>query len=131
MPLPILILLVVGGITAIAVLTRWMGMSRTLRFETKGAIQRAWEREFPHIPVLDVTTSQSGDAGLVRTNCGYGLVWAMGADSTARFLTGATLAPSDAGLAITLPDYSAPRVTLCLTRAETTQWTSMIEGQND
>ncbi len=126
MPLSILVTLVVLGIAGIAVLTKWLGMSTSKRFQTKQDVISAWAREFPETPVRDVTLCQSGNGALVTTAQGPGLVWAMGADSTARLLSKANLTATDTGLRIDLPDYSAPHVTLTLTKAETAQWSALI-----
>ncbi|MGH1412361.1 MAG: hypothetical protein ACRBB0_02640 [Pelagimonas sp.] len=126
MPLTILIALVVIGIAGIAVLTYWLGLSRPKTFASDSDVRAAWFREFSDIPVTHVTLCQSGNGALVQTPNGPGLVWAMGVDSTARFLTGASLSATDTGMRIDLPDYSAPHVTLRLTPTEITQWTGQI-----
>ncbi len=126
MPLSILVTLVVLGIAGIAMLTKWLGMSTSKRFQTEQDVIAAWAREFPETPVRVVTLCQSGNGALVTTAQGPGLVWAMGADSTARLLSKANLSPTDTGLRIDLPDYSAPHATLTLTKAETAQWSALI-----
>ncbi len=126
MPLSILVTLVVLGIAGIAVLTKWLGMSTPKQFQTEQDVIAAWAREFPETSVSDVTLCLSGNGALVTTARGPGLVWAMGADSTARLLSNASLTPRDTGLRIDLPDYSAPHVTLTLTKTETAQWSALI-----
>ncbi|WGW04324.1 hypothetical protein [Tropicibacter oceani] len=122
MPLHILIALVLFGITGIAALTYLFGFAEPRRFDNTDAAVAAWLREFPDVPVHRVTLCQTGNAALVATPKGPGIVWAMGADSTARLLTKARLDPSPKGLTLRLDDYAAPRLSLRLTEAETRIW---------
>lgn len=124
MPLHVLITLVVFGIAGIAVLCHVLGYSRPRRFDTQEAARAAWLREFPEIPPTEVQLCQSGTAALIHTAQGPGIVWPMGADSTARFLTGATMRHDNGRLDIRLPDYTAPRLTLHLTPDEALRWHS-------
>ena len=47
---------------------------------------------------------------LIEARQGFGIVWPMGADTTARYLAGASVIQNDIGLRIDLPDYTAPRI---------------------
>ena len=126
MPLHILIALVVGGIAGIAALTWAFGLSGFRRLETEAEARVAWEREFPDIPVQSVTLGKAGAAALVTTPKGPGIVWSMGADTTARFLLGARIDRSRRGLTIRLPDYTAPTIRLTLDDSEAEAWASAI-----
>lgn len=126
MPLDILIILVVVGIAGIAVLTHLLGLSKPKTFLTEAQARAAWLREFPDNTVTSVTLCASAQAALIMTQAGPGIVWAMGADSTARLLNGATVSATETGLTVTLPDYGAPRIALCLTPDEALLWTNHI-----
>ncbi|MBV2359261.1 hypothetical protein KUH32_05725 [Thalassococcus sp. CAU 1522] len=126
MPLSILIALVVGGIAGIAVLTHLAGFSSARRFGDAEAVRAAWAREFATVPVTAVTLCQTGNAALVSTPNGPGIVWAMGADSTARLLIGAQVRSHGDGLTVTLPDYTAPKIRLRLDPRETEEWRAQI-----
>lgn len=125
MPLPVLALLVVGGIAAIAVLTWSFGMATPRRFDADDA-RAAWLREFPALPPHTVTPCESASAALVDTAQGPGLVWAMGADSAARLVSGARVTCRRNGLRLHLDDYDAPRIDLALTEDEARAWAMRI-----
>ncbi|WP_323768079.1 hypothetical protein [Antarctobacter sp.] len=126
MPLTVLIGLVVVGIAAIALLIHTTGLSQPRRFTTEDAARTAWTREFPSSDITEVTLCRSGRAALIDTDAGVGVVWPMGADSTARRLTGARVTRRDGGLALHLPDYAAPTVRLYLDPDETALWAERI-----
>lgn len=129
MPLHILLILVVGGIAGIAVILHVLGLSKTKRFDTEEAARQAWLNEFPDTSVDRVILSHDQSAALIETADGPGVVWPMGADSTARYLTNAHIVPRQGGISIRLPDYTAPRITLHLDPDEVDYWTRDIEGR--
>ncbi|MEO1139305.1 MAG: hypothetical protein AAFW87_07605 [Pseudomonadota bacterium] len=129
MPLSILIPMVILGIAGIAVLLHVLGLTRPASFDTQEDASRAWLREFPEHHTTRVVLSHDRHAALVETAQGPGVVWAMGADSTARFLNGAQIARTRKGLRIALPDYTAPRIHLTLDADEADQWPSLMERQ--
>lgn len=128
MPLPVLIIVVVCGIAGIAWLVQASRLSRPRTFDTEDDARAAWSREFPDLPAGTVTLTQKRAAALVMTPQGPGLVWPMGADSTARLLRGARATPTAEGLDLRLPDPSAPRLRLVLTRDEATAWARIIDA---
>lgn len=128
MPLSVLVIMVSLGIGGIALLTHRLGLSKPLRFANEDEIRAAWAREYPDLPAGTVTLTRRGAAGLVMTREGPGLVWPMGADSTARLLTGARARPHKKGLDISLPDPSAPQLRLILDPSEIKPWARVIEG---
>jgi len=127
MPLHILLILVIGGIAAIAVLLHLLGLSARKTFADADAARTAWLDEFPDVPATRVTLCKNHHAALIDTAKGPGVVWPMGADSTARFLTGAQINRSDQGLDIRLPDFTAPRIRLSLDPDEAESWHSQLE----
>lgn len=127
MPLHILGIMVIGGIAGIAVLLHLLGLSRPKRFEDKAAARAAWAEEFPEVPVNRAVLCRNRAAALIETPQGPGVVWPMGADSTARFLTGARITRTRDGILIRLPDYTAPRIRLSLDPDEATAWLTALE----
>ena len=118
MPLSILLPMVVTGIAGIVVLLHLLGLSRTATLTDEAAAERAWLREF---------LCQNRTAALIETAQGRGLVWPMGADTTARYLRGARITRTATGLCITLPDYTAPRIRLHLAAQEADQWPAYLK----
>ncbi|MCB1334711.1 MAG: hypothetical protein KDK26_13955 [Roseivivax sp.] len=127
MPLHILGPLVVIGIAGIVVLVHLLRLSAPSRFDTEETARRAWLREFPGTAVRKVRLSQAGDAALVETESGAGLVWAFGADTVARPLAGAKADAGPRGLTLRLPDYTAPRIHLPMPPEEAARWRARIE----
>ncbi|WP_027235134.1 hypothetical protein [Leisingera caerulea] len=125
MPLELLLALVAGGITAIAVLLHVTGRSRQAVLTAESS-RAAWLRQYPQDRVQNVLPAASGHAALIAADSGPGLVWAFGADSVARHLGGAAIAESAGGLRISFKDFSAPGVSVALTRAERARWQAVI-----
>ena len=128
MPLPILFALVVLGIAGVIALVHLSGVSSPKTFDTEDDARAAWAREFPDLPAGTVTLTAKRAAALVMTDDGPGLIWPMGADSTARLLRGARAKALPTGLDLHLPDRSAPRLRLVLTPQEARAWARVIEG---
>jgi hypothetical protein len=119
--------MVMFGIAGIAVLLHLMGWSRPAVLEDETAAKNAWLKEFPDDPPKRVVLSHDKHAALVETPKGRGVVWPMGADTTARYLDGARISLTSNGLRISLPDYTAPRILLTLDRDEAEQWPQLME----
>ncbi|MBY5986410.1 MULTISPECIES: hypothetical protein [Roseovarius] len=129
MPLSILLPMVVLGIAGIAVLLHLLGLSQPATFDNEAAAGRAWLREFPEDTPTRITLSHDRHAALVETLQGRGVVWPMGADTTARYLDGAEITQTGTGLRIALPDYTAPRITLTLDPEEARHWPGLMEAR--
>ena len=127
MPLGILVPLVIAGIAGIAVLLHILGLSRPATLESEDAARTAWLDEFPDDPALRIVLSHDHTAALIETGDGHGIVWPMGADTTARYLTGARIDRTAKGLRIDLPDYSAPRIHLSLDPDEAAAWQDALK----
>ncbi len=127
MPLNILLPMVVIGIAGIAALLHLLGLSRALHFADPDSARAAWNREFPDTPALQVILCQNKRAALIDTPDGPGVVWSMGADSTARFLTGARAMRKPDGIALRLPDFTAPNLRLRLDPDETNLWLTHLQ----
>jgi hypothetical protein len=127
MPLNVLLPIVVFGIVGIAVLLHYMGWSKPATLADEAAAETAWLEEFPDDPPKRVVLSHDHHAALIDTEKGHGVVWPMGADTTARYLTDAKLSRTHTGLRIDLPDYTAPRIHLTLDADEANQWPTLME----
>ena len=128
MPLSILGPMVVIGIAGIVLLLHLLGLSQSRRFESAAEARAAWDREFgADDPACAATLSHDGHAALIETQAGrHGIVLPMGADTTARHLDGAKVAPAPGGLRIDLPDFTAPHVRLRLDPDEAARWPVLI-----
>jgi hypothetical protein len=127
MALGILLILVGGGITGIAVLLHLLGLSKPATLQDEAAAAKAWADEFPEDPALKVVLCHDRHAALITTARGRGVVWPMGADTTARYLTGARIHPTKTGLRIDLPDFTAPHIHLTLDADEARAWPALME----
>ena len=127
MPLSILLPMVVLGIAGIAGLTHLLGLSRRATLADEAAARAAWLREFPGDAPTRVTLCHDRSAALIETGKGRGVVWPVGADTTARYLTGARASPTKTGLRIDLPDYTAPHIHLTLDAHEAAAWQEALK----
>lgn len=126
MPLSILLPMVIVGIAGITLLLHLLNLSRPLHFPDEAAARAAWLREFPDVPVDRVILCKTCLAALIETNSGPGVVWAMGADSTARFLTGARATARPNGVMLSLPDFTAPQIFIAMGPDEKDVWLSRL-----
>ena len=127
MPLATLLILVVGGISMIAVLLHLLGKSAPLVL-TADTARAAWLRQFPDDPVQDVTVAETGQAALIAAASGPGLIWSFGADTVARPLSGVDVADTGSALRIRFPDHTAPSVTLRLDAPERARWQTLMRS---
>ena len=127
MPLAILGPMVVIGIAGIAIALHLLGLSRIATLESEAAARAAWAREMGDDPARAVTLAHEGHAALIETESGrHGIVFAMGGDFTVRYLDGARLRPVPGGLAIDLPDFTAPHIRVALDTGEAARWPALI-----
>lgn len=128
MPIEILVPMVGFGIAGIALLLHLLGLSKRNRFVDEAAAKAVWLDEFPgHLP-RRIVLSRDRVAACVETDHGHGIVWPMGADSTARYLEGAPVTRTSTGVRIDLPDFTAPRITLVLDEDELANWPILREA---
>lgn len=126
-PLEILLAMVVLGIAGIAVLTIWLGLSQQ-RALSEDTAQADWLRHFPDDVVQSVWISSDAHAALCLTDAGPGLLWAVGADTTARRLGAARVTDTRGGLDIVFDDFTAPRVHLRLYDDARLVWKRLMEA---
>ncbi|MFW8635765.1 hypothetical protein [Cribrihabitans pelagius] len=134
MPLLLLLALVAGGISAIAVLLHLTGWSQRAVLDA-GSARRAWLRHCPEAGPGEVLVNAARDAALLlpRTGAGpnaaaadTGLLWAFGADTAAHSLEGARISAVPAGLRVVFADFAAPGVTIRLTDQERGAWLARL-----
>ncbi|KIC28632.1 hypothetical protein [Leisingera sp. ANG-M6] len=125
MPLELLLALVAGGISGIAVLLHLTGRSRQ-RILGAGNTRADWLRHFPEDSVFKVLPAASGQAALVLTNGGPGLLWAFGADTVGRHLAAEQVRETATGLRFDFNDFAAPGLSLRLPERERQQWLALI-----
>lgn len=127
MPISILLPMVALGIAGFAILLHGLGLSRAVSLPDETAVCRAWLREFPGHAPTRILLCKNRSAALVETEQGRGIVWPMGADTTARYLTQAHITATAQGLRIDLPDFTAPRIRLTLELDEAARWFDALE----
>lgn len=127
MPLGLLVALVVFGIAGTAILTHLFGYSRPFRIDSDETAARQWLRHWPDDRIRGIRRSADGQAALIDSSQGAGLLWSLGADTTARRIAGATPSPCRRGLRLDLHDFTAPHVTVALSADEARAWIDEIE----
>lgn len=126
MPLYILGPMVVVGIAGVALLIHLLGLSKPRLLRSDQEAHDAWLREFPETKIQSASVSRAQTSALIRSDIGLGVVWSIGADTTARLLTQATFTADETSLNIHLPDYGAPHLRIPLTHDEIRHWTQAI-----
>jgi hypothetical protein len=126
MPLWLLAVIVVVGLTGIWLAARALGFSRTLVLDEPSA-RREWAAQNPFDKAGTVRVSGNGKAALISTVKGPYLLWVMGLDSATHPLSGAGVEPTQGGLFISLHDFAAPGVRIALTPAEAAKWQGLID----
>jgi hypothetical protein len=121
MSLNILVILVIGGIAAIAALLHFSGRSAQ-RVLSPDEARAEWLRHFPDDPVEDLRVTHDGHAAILRTEQGPGLLWAFGTDTVARQLRDFDLVETERGLRVSFHDMTAAAVTLHLDADERGTW---------
>lgn len=127
MPLNVLLILVVGGISLIALLLHLLGKSRQITLSLEDA-RTALHRHFPDDQIVDLMVASDGHAALVQTDQGPGLLWSFGADTVARHLRDYDLLNEPHHIRVIFHDFSAPSATLHLTDAERPTWQKLMSS---
>ena len=126
MPLELLVILVVGGITGIAALTWAFGFSKPFEFQTDNDAKMAWLRAHPGDDIHSVRISSDRRAALIGSAKGIGLVWSFGADTTARLLDDISIQDAPDGLDFRLEEYTAPRLKVRLAPEDRDIWRQQL-----
>ncbi|GGX64638.1 hypothetical protein GCM10007385_37160 [Tateyamaria omphalii] len=130
MPLHILLILVVGGIAGVALALHFLGLSKTKALDLN-TVRSEWLRHYPDDTFddedsIDVLVSLDASRGLLRSDQGYGLVWTMGTDTSARRLGTSSWRETRSGVTFTFDDPSAPWITIQLQDSERHLWLSYL-----
>ena len=126
MSLWLLIVIVVGGIAAVAIALHALGLSQTAKLEA-GNIRAHWQRHFPDDSfnrhgTVEFLLNEHFDRAIVRSDQGYGLIWVMGADTAARQLPAGAITENAGGVTFSFPDPSAPKIHVALGEADRQVW---------
>ncbi|MEX0281622.1 MAG: hypothetical protein AB3N13_10615 [Arenibacterium sp.] len=121
MPLEFLLVLVIGGISGIALALHMTGHSKIEPMDETTA-KAGWLRHYPDDPVMDLFLTPDGRAALVTTATERGVVWQTGADTIARKLADYHLVETRGGLTLRFDDFGAPRLKLKLSETESLSW---------
>ena len=130
MPLEILLVLVIGGIAGIALALHLLGYSATKRLNA-GAARTEWLRHFPNDTFREGRTTlinARADRALLRSDQGAGLIWVMGADTSARRLTAPDWMENRRGLVFRFDDPGAPRISVALGEEERPGWLAFLRN---
>ncbi|GAA6191735.1 hypothetical protein DS909_20590 [Phaeobacter gallaeciensis] len=127
MPLEILLILVVGGISVTALLLHLSGRSNRRVMQTEEDVTAEWLRQFPDDFVQGVIVSLDGHSALVQTETGLGLLWSHGADTVGRHLLDYDLVDRPEGFQIYFHDFAAPQALLHLSPEECKTWKNLME----
>jgi len=127
MPLEILLILVVGGISVTALLLHLSGRSNRRVMQTEEDVTAEWLRQFPDDFVQGVIVSLDRHSALVQTETGLGLLWSHGADTVGRHLLDYDLVDRPEGFQIYFHDFAAPQALLNLSPEECKTWKNLME----
>ncbi len=126
MPLEILLVLVVGGITGITLMLHLTGRSR-VRDLTPETAASEWLRHAPDDFIIDITIAHDKRTALIRTETGNGLLWSFGADTVARHLLDFDWINHSDGLEVQFHDFSTPKVLIHLDDFERPHWQNLMD----
>ncbi len=127
MPLEVMASIVVVGLLAVYVMMRVMKFDQKLVLADEAIARAEWGADNFTAPAEVVIVAQSGQAALVRSRRGWGVLWVMGLDATSHDLAGADVQAHPKGLILKFHDFAAPSVVLHLTPDEATAWRAQIE----
>ena len=125
MPLEILLIMVVGGVSLVALILHMTGRSAQTVLSAEDA-RSAWHRHFPDDEVRDVLVSEDRHAALVQIAGTTGLLWSFGADTVARHLNDFDMMETQAGLRLEFHDFGTPGVSLTLAPCERDRWQQLM-----
>lgn len=125
MPLELLLILVIGGISGIALVLHLTGHSQIPPMDDATA-RAGWLRHYPDEPAIDLLLARNGRAAVVFTADEHGVVWQTGADTIARKLGDHAFQETPGGLVIRFDDFGAPRLKLALSDAEASNWKQQL-----
>jgi hypothetical protein len=125
MPLELLLIMVVGGVSLVALILHLTGRSAQTVLSAEDA-RVAWHRHFPDDEVRQVMVSEDRHAALVQTSVATGLLWSFGADTVARHLIDFDVMETKDGLRLEFHDFGTPGVSLTLAPPERARWQQLM-----
>ncbi len=128
MPLPVLLTLVIGGISLIGLLLHLTGHSRRFALDSEATARAQWLRHYPEDRIRAVLLASDRRAALIETEAGFGLVWSFGADTAAQRLSACQAEETAAGLLLRTGAFTAPKIRLALTPEERPLWRARLTG---
>lgn len=132
MPLGLLLILVVGGISAVVLLVHFVGWSKKPGL-TRDTAKRDFEWDHPKFPVTDLVLSSDGEAALIaRADGGFGAIAVLGDGYVTRLLDDTDPADIDlngSDLRINLRDFTEPGIIIRFDDAEQAHsWSGRLKG---
>ena len=120
MPLDILVILVVVGISGVVLLTWWLGWSKPAVLSSTEVAKTEFLRDYPGLDIGDVVLTSDGAAALLQlSDHATGLIFSFGDKFVARQLTAQIVraidvqtGPAETAITLKLADFSAPSVSL-------------------
>ena len=127
-PLPVLLVLVVGGVSLVVVITHLMGWSAQARL-TREQVRSQLALDLPDAVVTGIDLAADHHAALVSLEQGAAVVFVLGDRLVSRRLPDHPhIKATDTGLRLLLPDPACPKVDVALTDAGTRQqWLSRLQ----
>jgi hypothetical protein len=126
MTLELLLTLVGGAITGIALLLHLTGHSRSFDIADTRIARQEWLRHFPDDTFR--AAYLGANAALIDSEPGMGLLRPFGADTVARRIHRLTETPK--GINIDFADFAAPALTLTLDPQTRATWRAAWEARN-
>ncbi|MDE4134294.1 hypothetical protein PXK00_14320 [Phaeobacter sp. QD34_3] len=125
MPLEILLIMVVSGVSLVILILHLSGRSAQTVLSPEDA-RSAWHRHFPDDDVRQILVAENTHAALVQTDTGTGLLWSFGADTVARHLIDFDVMETPKGLRLDFHDFGTPGVSLTLAPPERARWQQLM-----
>lgn len=125
MPLEILLIMVVVGVSLVTLMLHLSGRSAQTVLSAEDA-RSAWHRHFPDDEVRQVLVSRDNHAALVLTSGLSGLLWSFGADTVARHLLDFDIMETEHGLRVEFHDFGTPGVSLLLDPQDRARWEKLM-----
>jgi len=126
MPLWLLGTIVVVGLIAVWIASRFYGYDEPLTLDEEAA-KREFIADNPGLVPEEVRLAATGQSALIRAGGRLHVLWVMGQDVATHVLDAPQIIPTNSGLVLTLRDFAAPRVKLTLAPEEAATWTALIE----
>lgn len=109
----IALVVIAAGITGVVLLVHLTGGSEPAHLVKRAEVIAMWNSQFPETPAKNAVLEPAGLAALIDLeNGGTGLLWAFGNHVVGRVLNTGSLRTDKDHLYLTLPDFTAPRLSI-------------------